>query len=135
LHGEEDSMKSVLSFTLILALMASAMPVTAQESIDQTGAGPIRRTMMREAVRLAAESAATEAQEVRASANAGWSSVRRLAPGTEITLTAKNRMPGIRYVLSADDSMLTIVDLTSPSLLPDAKQRLQRLAEGASPCF
>jgi hypothetical protein len=127
-------MRAALSLTLILALVTSTVPVAAQESLDRS-AGPITRTMMREAMRLAAESAATEAQEVRASANAGWSSVRRLAPGTEITLTVKNRVLGIRYVLSADDSMLMVLDLTSPSLLPDAKQRLQRLAEAHPHAF
>jgi hypothetical protein len=48
-------MKAALSLTLILAVMTSALPVTAaQERIDRT-AGPISRAMTLEAVRLAAE--------------------------------------------------------------------------------
>jgi ABC-type nitrate/sulfonate/bicarbonate transport system permease component len=52
--GAEGKMKAALSLTLILSLMTSALPVTAQERIDRT-AGPISRAMTLEAVPLAAE--------------------------------------------------------------------------------
>jgi hypothetical protein len=66
-------MKAALSPTLILALMTSALPVTAQEKIDRT-MGPISRVMTFEAVRLAAERPEVGKQHTPNFARA-WSSV------------------------------------------------------------
>jgi hypothetical protein len=86
-------MKAALSLTLALALMTSALPVTAQEGIDRT-AGPIGRAIMRETVRLAAEPAVEAAQQAGESTNAEWSRVRKLKRGTEIIVTANGSHPG-----------------------------------------
>ena len=44
-------MKSVLSLTLIVCLLESALPLTAQEQTERTG--PLAKAVTREAVRLA----------------------------------------------------------------------------------
>jgi hypothetical protein len=122
-------MKAALSLTLVLALMTSTLPVTAQERIDRT-AGPIGRAMMRETVRLAAEPALVNAgQQAGESTNADWSRVRKLEPGTEIMLTANGSQPRERYVLSTDESSITILNLADPTLPAGAREVLRHLAE------
>jgi hypothetical protein len=97
-------MKAALSLTLILALITSALPVTAQERIGRT-ASPIGRAIMRETARLAAERVLVDVgQQVGESTNAGWSRVRKLKPGTEIMVSANGSQPGERYVLSFECS-------------------------------
>ena len=121
-------MKAALSLTLILALMASARPVTAQERIDRT-AGPISRAMTLEAVRLAAEPTVVDAEQAAgASTNGDWSHVRKLEPGTEITVTANGSQSGKRYVLSIDESAITVLNLANPSLPVAATEVLRDLA-------
>jgi hypothetical protein len=82
-------METALSLTLVVALITSALPVTAHERVDRT-AGPISRAITIEAARLAAEPAVVDAnQQAGASTNADWSRVRKLEPGMEIMVTAK----------------------------------------------
>jgi hypothetical protein len=127
--GAEGMMKAALSLTLILALMASALPVTAQEGIDTT-AGPIGRAIRRETARLAAEPVLVDAsQQAGEATNAEWSRVRRLEPGTEIMVTANGSQPSERYVLSTDESGITILNLADATLPAGASQVLRHLAE------
>jgi hypothetical protein len=122
-------MKAALSLTLILALMASALPVTAQEGIDTTAA-PIGRAIWRETARLAAEPVLVDAsQQAGEATNAEWSRVRRLEPGTEIMVTANGSPPSERYVLSTDESGITILNLADATLPAGASQVLRHLAE------
>jgi hypothetical protein len=110
-------------------LMTAAVPLTAQESIDQTGAGPIRRTMMREAIRLAAESAAVDAAQLAGgSTNTDWSRVRKLEPGTEITVRIRGSQAGNRSFVSADEVGLTVLNLTDPTLPSAVKAVLREMA-------
>ena len=53
-----------------------------------------------------------------ASANTNWywSRVRRLEPGTEIMVTANASRSGKRFVLSADESSMTVLNLTDAAL-------------------
>src|SRR4051812_29655523 len=100
-------MKTALSLTLVVSLMMSALPLTAQESIDSS-AGPLSRAVTREAVRLAAKPAAGDAdQRAEESRPDGWRHVRELKPGTQIVVTANSSQAGKRYVLSADDFSIT----------------------------
>ena len=124
-------MKSALSLTLAVSLVASALPVTAQEqeqterpgSFDLRGpaptARPLARAMSREAVRLAAEgltpSAADTVQHRDGPADA-WLRVRALEPGTEITLTVTGSPPGKRSVVRTDESGLTVLNVTDPAI-------------------
>ena len=122
-------MKAALSLTVLLALMTSALPVTAQERIDRT-AGPIGRATMRETVRLAAEPALVEAaQQAGESTNAEWSRVRKLKPGAEIMVTANGSQPGERYVLFTDESGITILNLADPTLPAGVREVLRHVAE------
>jgi hypothetical protein len=126
--GAEVKMKAALSLTLVAALITSALPVTAQERIDRT-AGPIRRAITLEAVRLATEPAVVDAaQPAGVATNADWSRVRKLTPGTEITVTASGSQPGKRDVLSADESGLTVLNLDYPTLPADASKVLRDVA-------
>jgi len=114
-------MKSALSLALIACLVASALPATAQEQaegpvpFDTRGpatpatAGPLGRATMREAARLAASQRAQPA-------DSGWSRVRELASGTEVTVTVKGSQPGKRYVVLANESGLTSLNLTAVGL-------------------
>jgi hypothetical protein len=120
-------MKAALSLTLVLALMTS-LPVTAQERIDRT-AGPIRRAIALEAVRLAAEPAVVDAgQQAKESTNADWSRVRKLEPGTEIMVTANGSQPGKCYILSADEFGITVLNLTDSALPAAVSEVLRDLA-------
>jgi hypothetical protein len=122
-------MKSALSLTLILALITSALPVTAQEGIDRA-ASPVGRAITRENARLAAEPILVDAgQQAGKSTNADWSRVRKLEPGAQIMLTANGSEPGERYVLSTDESGITILNLADPTLPADVFQVLRHLAE------
>jgi len=105
-------MRPTVSLTLVVALITSALPVTAQERIDKT-AGPISRAITHEAVRLAAEADAVDASEQAGrSTNADWSRVRKLARGTRLILTVKGEQPR-RWVFGrADNFQLTVRDPT-----------------------
>src|SRR5439155_25714134 len=125
--GAEGKMKGALSLTLVLALMTSP-PVTAQERISRT-ADPISRSITLEAGRLAAEPAAVDADHQAGSfTNADWSRVRKLEPSTEITVTANGSQPGKRYVLSTDESGITVLNMANPTLPVAATEVLRDLA-------
>ena len=108
-------MKSAISLALSMCLVSSAFPVAAQDGIAATP-GPIARAITREAVRLGT------VQEVAKPGDSDWASVRRLAPGTEVIVTVRGSQSGKRHVVSASDSVLTVLNLTDPSL-PDAATR------------
>jgi hypothetical protein len=102
-------MRAALSLTLVLFLMTSALPLTAQERIDST-AGPISR----EAVRLAAEPAVVDARRRAGEAtNADSPLVRKPATGTEIMLTVKGSPPD-QPAQSVDDMAWSRVQRVSP---------------------
>ena len=89
-------MKSALSLTLIMCLVASALPVTAQEK------GPLARAVTREAVRLAA------VQLGGTPAESNWSHVRGLAPGTEVIVTVRGSKFARCTFVQADESALIV---------------------------
>ena len=55
------------------------------------------------------------ATAIPAAAQENWSRVRKLEPGREITVTIKDSQPVRRLFVSADDSVLTVLDLTHPT--------------------
>jgi len=118
-------MKSALSLTLAVSLVASPLPVTAQELAHATA---------REAVRLAAStgeptmSVTENVQQGGKSRQSDWSRVRKLAPGTEVILTTEGSAPGRRYFVSADDSSLTVLNLTDSSLPAATARALREIA-------
>jgi hypothetical protein len=91
-------MKSALSIALIVCLAGSTLPAAA---LEPGAADLIARSMTREATRFAA---APQHQ----SADAEWSRVRNLAPGTEVVLTVKGSQPDRQYFVQADESDLTV---------------------------
>jgi hypothetical protein len=125
-------MKSALSLTLAVCVLASALPVTTQAQLEGPAAfdlrgpapmaGPLARAVTREAVRLAAAEDLTPSdvdtvQHPGRPADA-WLRVRELDPGTEIILTVRGSAPGKRYVVSADESGLAVLYVTDPAIPP-----------------
>jgi hypothetical protein len=108
--------KSAISLPLVLVLVASALPVTAQERLRSLEpGGPLARAITREGLRLAlAPQSASAAVE--------WSRVRQLEPGREITVTIRGSQGAKRYFVSADDHGITVLNLADPRL-PDAAAR------------
>jgi hypothetical protein len=116
-------MKSALSLTLIVCLVGSALPATAQERLGEPTSGPIARAVTREAVRLAAEDftpSAVDAVQYRGNPADAWLRVRALEPGTEIILTVHGSPPNKRYVVRVDESGLTVLNVTDPAIPPAA---------------
>jgi hypothetical protein len=99
------------------------LPLTAQEPLD-THAGPITRTITREAVRLTEESVVVDGDDEAApSTSTDWPRVRRLKPGTAVIVTTR-RLPGRqRYVISAAESGMTVLNVADPTL-PGAARRM-----------
>jgi len=91
------------TLALIVAVLASAGPAIAQE-------GPS----------FAVEPAWSGLQQPRAD----WSRVRKLAAATEVVVTVKGSQPGRRYFVLADESDLTVLNLTDPTLPPAARRVL-----------
>ena len=86
-------MRSALSLALMICVLASELPVTAQDWVGTQ-------------------------------ASTDWSRMRKLTPGTEIVVTAKGAEPGQRYLVTTDDSELTVLNLTDPALPRDASKVL-----------
>jgi hypothetical protein len=118
-------MKSAISLALCMCLVSSAFPVAAQDGIAATP-GPMARAITREAVRLGT------VQEVVKPGDADWASVRRLAPGTEVIVTVRGSRSGIRHVVSASDSVLTVLNLADRSLPEAATRALLNIAANHS---
>jgi hypothetical protein len=137
-------MKVALWLTLALSLAVSALPVTAQqqtarsESFDVNGpanmAHSLADAVAREAVRLASTtgepttSVAGNVQQAGKPGHSEWSRLRKLAPGTQVIVTIEGASPGSRYVVSADDSGLTVLNLTDPTLPAAAARALREIA-------
>lgn len=54
-----------------------------------------------------------------------WSRVGEVVPGTEVVMTVKGSQPGSRVFVSADESALTVLNLTEPAL-PAVSARVLR---------
>jgi hypothetical protein len=106
--------KSALSFTLIVCLMPSTVPLAAQENREPTGL--LAAAIIREAVRLAAAEQSQRPDD--------WPRVRRLAAGGEILVTTSASQSLARYYVQADDDELTVLNLSRPTLSPDARRVL-----------
>ena len=92
-------MKSALSLTLIVCLVASAIPAAAQ------GPGPIAESITRNAVRLAADRAS---QEASGSAESNWSRVVTVASGAEVLVTVRDSKPLRCTFVQAEESALIV---------------------------
>ena len=112
-------MRSTLSLTLIVCLVGSALPVGAQQNSPTVG--PLARAITREAARLATVQPTTPV-------DAGWSRVRRLAPGTELLVTVKGAQSENRYLVAGDESDLTVLNVRDPALPTAARDTLRDLA-------
>jgi hypothetical protein len=86
-------------------------------------AGSFARAVTREAARLAA------VQPGGSPVESNWSRVRRIVPGTELTLNIKGSPPGVqRYFVAGDDSDLTVLNVAGPGLPATARDVLRGLA-------
>jgi hypothetical protein len=123
----EVAMKAERWLALVLVSTLAVRAGTAEERIDGTAA-PINRAITRESARLAAVPRGAEGRRVTAAEELGWSRVRKLEPGTEITVTAAGAASRTLYLLDADDSTITVLDLGGLTLAAPARSALQRLA-------
>lgn len=119
-------MKAVLSLTLIVCLVMSALPLTAQEKTET--AGPLSRPVVRQPARLGGADEPTTrltepAQTGGNPAVSDWSRVRALARGIEVVVTLKGASPSSRYFVLANEFELGILNLTDPAL-PQAATRV-----------
>jgi hypothetical protein len=83
--------------------------------------GPLKHAATREAARLAtADGPETFGVEVVAQsdrpARFGWAAIRTLGPGTEVIVAVKGSPPVERYVVGTDESNLTLLNLSDPTL-------------------
>jgi len=60
--------------------------------------------------------------------DAGWTGVRKLAPGKAVILTIKDAPAITRQLVAADDSTLTVLNADTPALTADAANVLRRAA-------
>jgi hypothetical protein len=144
LRFAKGKMNVMVSFTLILALVMSPRPVTAQERTEATKSfnlgdpapmtGPLARAAIREAVRLAATpdeltTSADESVEQRnQSGQSDWSRVRDLGPGTEIVVIVIGQPPATRYLITQDESRLTVLNVSVATLPVSARNELRGVA-------
>lgn len=91
------------------------------EGLATSTAGPIARAIAREAGRFSLDSPA-------ASSDVRWLRVRKLPPGAEIIVTVEGAQPGGRYLVRADESDLTVLNVAAPQLPAAAKDVLRDVA-------
>jgi hypothetical protein len=104
---------------LIICLVGSDLPVTAQEQV--AAAGPLAMAVAREAARFA-----NSAQ--RQPDDSEWSRVRELDPGAEIAVTVEGSPPGQRYFIAGDASSLTVLNVAESDISAAVKQLLVETA-------
>jgi hypothetical protein len=128
-------MKSGFLLTLIICLTGSALEVDAQEPTERPQSSDLRvpasevsadrlsRAAAREAARFAAAAEplssgldAVPQGDTTPDARSDWSRVPDLAPGTRILVTRHGSQPLERFVVSADETELIVLDLTDPTL-------------------
>jgi hypothetical protein len=102
-----------------LILLLAGQPAFAAAG-DDDGTGPIARSVMAEASRLAGEPAPMSLP--------GWQAVRTLTPGSEIVLSADG-VTGRRVFLVATQSMLAVLNLSQSTLTDAQRTRLIDLAK------
>jgi hypothetical protein len=94
--GDRNTTTSTLSRTLIVCLVTSAFPGTAQTQ------GVLARAATREAVRL------TAVQVSETPTESGWSSVVAIASGTNVVVTVRGAKPTRCTFVQADESSLIV---------------------------
>jgi len=130
-------MRSMLSGLLALIPFFSSGPLQAQDfqdmgsfvSLPSTPRAAPRRlsdAAMRETQQLAAAEppagSAIEPQDIKRTERS-WSRVRALNPGAEITVTPKGSAPVARYIVSADESGLVVLNFYGVTE-PDATRKV-----------
>jgi hypothetical protein len=113
--------KTAISLALVLASVALPSPVTAEETVRSLEpTGPFARAIMREGLRLALAPSG-------GSADVAWARVRKLEAGREISLTMRGLPEDTRVFVSADDSVITVLNLTDLALPSTAVRALREI--------
>jgi hypothetical protein len=125
-------MKSAVSLTVIVCVVASVRPVNAQQpAAPPVTVCPLTRAITREAARLPAAGEPTAGEVVQQTSKpveSNWSRVRRLASGREIVVTVKGSPPAQRHFVAAAEADLTLLNLTDPALPAAARDVLRDMA-------
>jgi hypothetical protein len=114
-------MKTAGALGLSIAIASPAGLAAARDS-GTARAGPIARAVAREAARF------DPAQQAGQPFDADWARVKRLEPGTQITLAIRGSQAGARYFVLATDDDLTVINLTHPAIPADAQAVLRGVA-------
>jgi len=118
-------MQSGFALALVWVFVGSISRVAAQAERIETPIGPLGLAAMRAATQLASKPASLPAQPAEDPHQADWSRVRALEAATDITLTVTGAVPVQRSFVRADDTTLTVLNLTDPSLPRVAVQTLR----------
>lgn len=86
-------------------------------------------------VALAAATVASTPLLAQQSTDADWVRVTKLRPGQAITVTIRNGQPVDRYFLSADQSRITLLNVTDPALPDRVAESLRTIASEHSEYF
>lgn len=71
---------------------------------------------------------ASAAAAAPAAAQQNWSTVRKFEPGSEITISIERSQPVTRHFVSADDTSLTVLNLTDSTLATATERALREIA-------
>jgi len=114
---------------LALMLIALTIPVNARQTSD---AFDLRRAITREAERFAKDNRSSrsgdENSQSAASTSSDWSRVPLLATSTRVWVTVHGVQYSSRYFVTADETVLTVLNLVDPSLPSDVRRVLSSLA-------
>jgi hypothetical protein len=133
-------MRTALSLALTLISVASQAAAQQNEGLASIAPvvraaavmdGPIARTVTRDAARLGRDAPSgfvIHAPQCGSPAGSDWSCVRKLEPGTAISVRTKDSVVRVRYIVQADESTLALLNLSDPSLSAGAHDRLHDAA-------
>jgi len=114
-------MKPWVSLLVVACLLGANVPAFAQFNVLANG-GPISRSALREAERVGM----LDAQQP-GTRDGAWAVVRRIKPGTRLTVTTAKMSGEEMYFLSADEASLTVLKPTI-DLRPSDRGALAKLA-------
>jgi hypothetical protein len=118
------TMNFLVSLLVVACLLGSNAPAFAQFNALANG-GPISRSALRDAERLGMLDAQPGTHD------GAWAAVRRIKPGTRLTVTTAKMSGEQMYFLSADEASLTVLKPTI-DLRPSDRGALATLATSYS---
>ena len=110
--------------TLAVAITTSLLYPVCARAADEPFIGPLTRAAIQRAAVEATTAARSESHSEARSKLSNWSRVTQLQPGRDIILTGAGFERAQRYLLRADESGLTVLNVNSPELSDDVRKTL-----------